>query len=123
MKKQVWLIALVLMFLFVSACGDNSPFSFLKSGKPKSTTGSTTTTTQTSQPVVSNKPIKGPLLAQVNDWRIGLDDFESRLKTLKDAGMDMAIDKKTILNELVNLVILSQVAEKDYRKYVHDSIN
>jgi len=61
-----------------------------------------------------SSPIKGTLLAQVNDWAIGTQDFNERLNALKtmypDAANLDATAKKKVLEELINLEILSQVA-------------
>lgn len=77
------------------------------------------------EPVISDAPppIRGTLLAQVNDWAIGTEDFRDRIEALKslypDIGtLDVDTQKKT-LQEWVNLEILSQIAteqglDKDY---------
>ena len=61
--------------------------------------------------------IKGVLLAQVNNWSIGTDDFKERLNALKtlypQAGDLDSVAKKKILQELINLEILSQVAKEE----------
>ncbi|MCF7869928.1 MAG: peptidyl-prolyl cis-trans isomerase [Candidatus Omnitrophica bacterium] len=69
-----------------------------------------------SKPTVA---IQGPLLAKVNGWAIGLDDFKQRLDALKamvpqeQRGQELSKeDKKNILQELVNLQILSKVANE-----------
>ena len=73
-----------------------------------------------SQPSKSESPsasrIKGPLLAQVNDWAIGVDDFKGYLDNLRPLAeaQDLNIDdyefKRRLLNDLVRAQILSQVA-------------
>ncbi len=62
--------------------------------------------------------ISGPLLAQIGDWKIGLNDFNERLDALRPlaAQQDMDIDnydfKREVLNELVRQALLAQEAEK-----------
>lgn len=121
MKRKAGLLVLffLIMIGFVS-CSENSPFSFLTPKKPAKVASPITTSTTTSGPTSSGEvmSIKGPLLAEVNNWRIGVDDFENRLSVLKESGMykDVKLDtpesKKQILDELIRLVILSQEAEK-----------
>ena len=111
-KKLLFLAAVIL----VSGCGDNSPFNFMKSSKPKpEATAEQPASVSQAAPVSSPRAVKGQVLAEVNDWRIGLDDFEERLKTLKESGFTGELkpeDKKAVLNELVRLVVLSQEAQK-----------
>jgi len=67
--------------------------------------------------VVSKKQIDGALLAQVNDWKIGLDDFNKRLKALEPLAEQQKLDiadvefKKKALDELVKTVLLSEEAK------------
>lgn len=62
-------------------------------------------------------PIQGEVLAQVNNWRIGTEDFQARLDILKqnpqyaEADLDSIENKKAILQELIRLVALSQEAK------------
>ncbi len=63
--------------------------------------------------------IRGPLLAKVNGWAMGLDDFRQRLDALKamipedQRGQELGVeDKKNILQELVNVQILGKVAKE-----------
>jgi peptidyl-prolyl cis-trans isomerase C len=70
------------------------------------------------EPAIQQTPIKGALLAQVNDWAIGTVDFEDKLDALKTllppeviAELDDVDTKKKILQELVNFEILAQEAE------------
>lgn len=60
--------------------------------------------------------IKGPLLAQVDDWALGLGDFRDKLEALKTLQPQMNIEdpkyKKNILQELINLEIIAQEAKK-----------
>jgi parvulin-like peptidyl-prolyl isomerase len=67
----------------------------------------------------STPSIKGPLLAKVNGWAMGLDDFRQRLDALKAMAPEgqraqelTSQDKKSILQELVNVQILSKVAKE-----------
>lgn len=64
---------------------------------------------------VSSAPIRGPLLARVNDWAIGLDDFRNYLNKIKPfVGKNIDVDsekfKKDFLNDLVRTQILAQIA-------------
>ncbi len=68
--------------------------------------------------VINNtKGIEGPLLAQVNNWKIGLGDFEKRLQTLEPLAKQQNLDvndyefKKRVLDELVKAVLLSEEAK------------
>jgi peptidyl-prolyl cis-trans isomerase C len=60
--------------------------------------------------------INGPLLARVNDWAIGLDDFKNYLKSLEPLARAQKIDinntefKIKFLNDLIKNQILAQVA-------------
>jgi parvulin-like peptidyl-prolyl isomerase len=67
----------------------------------------------------STPTIKGPLLAKVNGWAMGLDDFRQRLDALRAMAPEgqraqelTSQDKKSILQELVNVQILSKVAKE-----------
>jgi parvulin-like peptidyl-prolyl isomerase len=67
----------------------------------------------------STPSIKGPLLAKVNGWAMGLDDFRQRLDALRAMAPEgqraqelTSQDKKSILQELVNVQILSKVAKE-----------
>lgn len=73
--------------------------------------------------------IKGPLLAKVGNWSMGLYDFDEKLDALKtlypEAADFDAEAKKEILRELVNLEILSQEAEAkglDREKDIVDAV-
>ncbi len=61
--------------------------------------------------------IDGPLLAQVNDWKIGLGDFQKRLQALEPLAKEQNLDinnyafKKQALDELVRTVLLSEEAK------------
>ncbi len=67
----------------------------------------------------ADTPIKGALLAQVNDWSIGTVDFKEKLDALKTLLPEEAVQKEfdnretrlKILQELVNFEILAQEAE------------
>lgn len=97
MKKYVAGSVLVMLSVFVFAGCD------FGGGESKQTT-------------VQEMSINGPLLAQVGDWRIGLEDFETRVQGLKQSGMYEGVDldssevKRQILGELIRLVSLSQEA-------------
>jgi len=73
--------------------------------------------------------IKGVLLAQVNDWAIGTQDFRDQLDALKtlypEADVTDPEIQKRILQELVNFEILAQEAELrglDKEKDVQDAV-
>ncbi len=63
------------------------------------------------------KTINGPLLAQVDSWRIGLDDFDKRLEALAPLAKQQKVDindydfKSKVLQELVRTVLLAELAE------------
>lgn len=65
----------------------------------------------------SSIEISGPLLAQVDNWKIGLDDFEKRLKTLEPLAKQQKVDinsydfKRRALNELVRTALLAEEAK------------
>ncbi len=81
--------------------------------KPPSTNGGDGSST------TKRDPIKGQLLAQVNDWAIGTSDFREKLSALKTLLPEEEVRKefddpetqKKILQELVNFEILAQEAE------------
>ncbi|MCP4652926.1 MAG: hypothetical protein GY858_06030 [Candidatus Omnitrophica bacterium] len=60
--------------------------------------------------------IKGPLLARVNSWAIGLDDFDGYLNSLRPLAeaQELPIDnyefKARLLNDLVKNQVLAQIA-------------
>ena len=62
--------------------------------------------------------ISGPLLARVDDWAIGLDDFNNYLNAARPLLEGQNVDvnnpdvKRMLLNELVRQQILSRVAEE-----------
>ncbi|MDD5194824.1 MAG: peptidyl-prolyl cis-trans isomerase [Candidatus Omnitrophica bacterium] len=80
---------------------------------------------------VTESQINGPLLAQVDDWRIGLDDFEKSLSALEPiiAKENIKIDrdfKMRVLDELVNNALLAQEAKRrglDQDKDVIEVVN
>lgn len=92
----------ILLVFFTMGCTDLSTSS-VKTVKPGS------------------QPIKGVLLAKVDDWSIGTTDFRDKLEALKTLlpqdDLQKQIDdpetKKRILQELVNLEILAQAAERE----------
>lgn len=78
------------------------------------------------------KTINGPLLAQVDNWRIGLDDFDKRLEALAPLAKQQKVDinnydfKSKVLQELVRTVLLAELAEAkglDKDKDVVDALN
>jgi len=58
--------------------------------------------------------IKGPLLAQVEDWKIGLEDFNDSVKLVEESLKDknIKIDRKELLNEIIKNIILSYEAKQ-----------
>ncbi len=114
MKKMWGLIVSVCFMFLLSACQN---LTFKKKEEPTS----------------SEIEISGPLLAQVNDWRIGLEDFEKRLKALEPLAKEQGVDvnnydfKRRALNELVRTALLAEEArlrgldkEKDFREAVEN---
>ncbi|MCD6539814.1 MAG: peptidyl-prolyl cis-trans isomerase [Candidatus Omnitrophica bacterium] len=98
MKKVIRSIVGVSFVLLLSACQN-----FTTSKKPTD--------------VSEEKKIQGPLLAQVNNWRIGLEDFEKELKALEPLAKEQKIDinnyefKRRVLNELVRNALLAEEAK------------
>jgi peptidyl-prolyl cis-trans isomerase C len=81
-------------------------------GCEKIDTFKTSPTTEAKPPI----KINGPLLARVNDWAIGLDDFKNYLNSLKPLAerqklnIDSTEFKVTFLNDLIKAQILAQIA-------------
>lgn len=86
--------------------------------------------------------IKGPLLARVNNWAMGMEDFNTYLDNLrllaKAQGMDNLDEinkqinsfefKKTLLTNIVNSEIIAQIAiergldkDEDFKKSLYES--
>ncbi|MCM8788085.1 MAG: hypothetical protein NC935_08590, partial [Candidatus Omnitrophica bacterium] len=66
---------------------------------------------------ITEEEINGPLLAQVDDWKFGLEDFNKSLKALEPLlkEQNITIDynfKAKMLDELVRNAILSQEAKR-----------
>lgn len=63
-------------------------------------------------------PIRGPLLARVNNWAIGLDDFRGYLKSIEPIASQQNINvnssdfKVKFLNDLIKNQILAQIAKE-----------
>jgi len=77
--------------------------------------------------------INGPLLARVNGWALGINDFNGYLDSLKPLAKAQKLNindakfKKRLLNDLVTTQILAQIAKKkgmdkdgDVKKAVRD---
>ncbi|MCF7887244.1 MAG: peptidyl-prolyl cis-trans isomerase [Candidatus Omnitrophica bacterium] len=103
MSRYKFSLLVLILFLFVG-CDKIMPITANQKQEPKQTAAST---------------IQGPLLAKVDGWAIGLDDFRQRLDALKamvpeeQRGQKLNVeDKKNILQELVNLQILSKAAKE-----------
>lgn len=89
------------------------------------------------EPQEERVSVRGPLLAQVDSWAIGLDDFRQRIDALgamlavEGEGRELSSqDKRNILRELVDLQVLAQVArekgldrDRDFRDSVRDFEN
>lgn len=62
--------------------------------------------------------ISGPLLAQVDNWKIGLEDFEKRLKSIEPLAKEQGVNinnydfKRRVLTELVNNALLAGEAKR-----------
>ena len=100
MKKNIVLFCFFAAILFLfSACDKLS----LSTSKPASK--------------AQVQAIKGRLLAQVNEWRVGLEDFEQSLKALEPIAQQSNLDvhsydfKKRALNELVRNALLAEEAK------------
>ncbi|MFA6281120.1 MAG: peptidyl-prolyl cis-trans isomerase [Candidatus Omnitrophota bacterium] len=98
MKKVISLISLVCIPLCLTSCDKIFP------SKIPSTEANV------------EVKINGPLLAKVNDWALGLDDFKSYLKSLEPLAKTQKIDissadfKIKFLNDLIKNQILAQIA-------------
>ena len=111
-KVSILLTLLIASSLLLTACQNIFP-----------PTKSTTTNSETQ--------ISGPLLAQVDDWKIGLDDFDKSLTALEplvekeNIKMDRDF-KMRVLDELVNNALLAQEAKRkglDQDKDVVEAVN
>jgi len=112
-------LSLFIALIFVSGC-DKLPF-----GQAKETSLPAKPPVSTD---VSVKPpsdeikINGPLLARINGWSIGLDDFNQYIDSLKpyaaQKGIEINREKKLqSLNDMVQMQILAQMAsESNYDK-------
>jgi len=69
---------------------------------------------ETKTPKKETSQINGPLLAQVEDWQIGLDDFNNSVKLVEESLKDknIKIDRKVLLDEIVKNIILSYEAKR-----------
>jgi len=100
-KRYIFVCIGLIAVLLFSACEN-----FENLVRPKKTVSET-----------QKKEIEGPLLAQVNDWQIGLGDFEKRLNFLDTLAKQQNLDvndyefKKQILDELVKTVLLAEEAK------------
>lgn len=111
-KVSVLLILLITSTIFLTAC--QNIFSPTKSTQKN-----------------PESQISGPLLAQVDEWRIGLDDFEKSLEALEPlvTRENIKIDrdfKIRVLDELVNNALFAQEAKRrglDQDKDVVDAVN
>ncbi|MEM7816813.1 MAG: peptidylprolyl isomerase [Candidatus Aenigmatarchaeota archaeon] len=100
----VFVFLVSLFFLGCKPQGDITPF---------------TKTTQKTESKKEEMKIRGVLLARVNDWRLGVDDFKDYLEAFKKLtkaqyNVDLDINnfeiKREVLNNLVREQILAQVA-------------
>ena len=102
---RIAVLSLVLLSLVLVGC-DQLPFG------QKGTGGGGTGQYQKRQPM----QINGPLLARVDEWAIGLDDFNNYLNTARPLLESQNVDpnsfevKSALLNELVNQQILAKIA-------------
>lgn len=102
MQRCKIVFALIVVVFLFTGCDKIMPTGIEEIG------GGTETTAEPS--------VDGALLARVGSWAISLEDFNERLAGLKsmypEAGsIDRPETKKQILQELVNMQILAQVAE------------
>lgn len=74
------------------------------------------------KPPIDEVKINGPLLARINGWQIGLDDFNQEIDALKPYAAQKNIElnreaKLRTLNDMVDMQILAQMAsESNYDK-------
>ena len=96
---------------------------FSKSDKNTTAAQTEQTAPVVSQPVTPSgevkqeEPIAANVLARVGNWKITIDEFNERLKALKDVVQDFDVteakNKAAILDELVNQQLLVLEAEKN----------
>ena len=97
MKRLGMAIGLVVCLFLLSACQSLGPEGSLGEAQ--------------------KEEVSGPLLVQVNDWKMGLEDFEERLKMLEPVAQQQNIDtstyqfKASVLNELVRTALLAEEAK------------
>lgn len=106
MKKSLYFYSVLIIGLcsvMLSAC-DKLPFGPKSQPQP--------------QPAPKvEKPIKGELLAQINDWRIGIEDFNDQVertkKALSDAGRDVTLldDRNTKVELLKDMITRESLAQ------------
>jgi peptidyl-prolyl cis-trans isomerase C len=105
--------------IFLSGC-DKLPFGNTKEA-PVEVKASVKNENQ-AKPPAEEVNISGPLLARINGWQLGLDDFNQYIDSLKpyaaQKGIELNRDNKLkSLNEMVQLQILAQMAsESNYDK-------
>ena len=105
--------------IFLSGC-DKLPFGQAKE-TPAVVKAAVKSEAQANPPADEVK-ISGPLLARINTWQIGLDDFNQYIDSLKpyaaQNGIELNREKKVqSLNDMVQLQILAQMAsESNYDK-------
>ncbi len=98
------IIACIVLLSFMLVGCDQIPF-LQKQGAP-------------SEEVRMDTPIRGPLLARVNDWALGLDDFENYLNAERPLLEGQNVDvgnpdvKRMLLNELVRQQVLARIAKE-----------
>ena len=102
MRKNFLSAAAILLILFSLSSCQNKPPAEVKNN----------------QTIVSE--VRGPLLVQVNNWAMGLDDFNNRLQALKklaqrqkaNINVDKFDFKRKLLDQLVNSELLYQAAKE-----------
>jgi len=107
--------------VFLAGC-DKLPFSQDKTPPP----AAVKTVTSETQPQEDAK-INGPLLARINSWQIGLDDFNQEMDALKPVAAQSKTEwnREARLNELntmVQMQILAQMAAESHYDKLPDTL-
>jgi len=112
--------SIVFMALFLLAGCDKLPFGNTKEASVPVKTD--VKIENQAKPPAEEVRISGPLLARINGWQLGLDDFNQYIDSLKPYAAQKGIElnrenKLKSLNDMVQLQILAQMAsESNYDK-------
>ncbi len=105
---RIAVLSLVLLSLVLTGCDQIQQLPFMQKKGTQGTQGQ-----YQSKQVMQ---VNGPLLARVDEWAIGLDDYNNYLNTARPLLESQNVDadsfdvKSALLNELVNQQILAKIA-------------